>query len=630
MTTPQHVHTCCSTTHHTIVAFLFLISLIFLCFPRPVNARTPIKQTTLPDGVEYWRRADTGTTKPWFWEQIEKLVNVIFGKTDALPFKKSTAFLVGVGKYKYLDKLAFVDTDLDAMRTYLLGKGGFDEVYVVRDSVVTARLVKKYMQMKFKKELGTESRLLFYYSGHGDDFGGNTGYMQFCEAKSGDSLDHVLEINKCEEWSQMIRAKHILFIFDCCVSGLAFSPKGDAEGHLKLAGTLSGNGSRIVLTAGTADEKSYGMKGRSIFTKSLLDALENTSYKNDGLLTIDQAFGECKARVAGFTTRTGKKMTPRKWEISVSGKNYNGTFIFIDPLIGNKDFVAAYSRSLPIEKGDEEEITVVTQQLTSTIVTEVETAGTLFLDDREIAQVPRESITELKDIVVGTYTLSVKYEDTYTESRTVEVKHNETTTITFTYVPPPELMVLVEGGSFRMGSDTGYDDEKPVHTVTIDSFYISKYEVTQEEYLRFCEKTNIHYPSWLEPGSNFNIHTGTNDHYVKFAGLRKETHPVVGVSLYDAVAYCNWLSEGGGLEPCYRGRGESITCDFTVNGYRLPTEAEWEYAARGGAKSKGYIYSGSNDPGDVARNVRSASRYYVPPGSPTRSNGFRLARSQNR
>jgi hypothetical protein len=246
MTKPQSTHTHLNTPTHTIVVFLLLIYLISLCSPYPASARTTIKKTTLADGVEYWYRTDTEKTKPWFWEQIEKLVNAVIGKTDTLPFKKSTAFLVGVGKYKHLDKLTFVDADLDAMGTYLLEKGGFDEVYVARDSVVTASLVIKYMHVKFKKELDTESRLLFYYSGHGDDFGGNTGYMQFCEAKSGDptGLDHVLEINKCDEWSQMIRAKHILFIFDCCVSGLAFSPKGDNQGHLKLADTLSGNGGR--------------------------------------------------------------------------------------------------------------------------------------------------------------------------------------------------------------------------------------------------------------------------------------------------------------------------------------------------------------------------------------------------
>lgn len=144
---------------------------------------------------------------------------------------------------------------------------------------------------------------------------------------------------------------------------------------------------------------------------------------------------------------------------------------------------------------------------------------------------------------------------------------------------PPE-MVLVEAGTFEMGS-TATPDEQPVHTVRISRpFDMAIYAVTFEEYDRFCKETGKRKP-------------------VDRDGQRGKL-PVIGVNWYDAVAYCNWLSEKEGLAPCYAGRSLNTKCDFSVGGYRLPTEAEWEYAARGGQKSQGYLYAGSNNPDEVA------------------------------
>ncbi|MBN1969923.1 MAG: SUMF1/EgtB/PvdO family nonheme iron enzyme [Candidatus Delongbacteria bacterium] len=131
-------------------------------------------------------------------------------------------------------------------------------------------------------------------------------------------------------------------------------------------------------------------------------------------------------------------------------------------------------------------------------------------------------------------------------------------------------MVFVEGGEFEMG-DTfgdGEDYEKPVHKVFVDSFLIGKYPVTKKEYEEIMGK-------------------------VRYL-IQGEDHPV-DVSWYNAVEFCNKLSIREGLTPCYNGSGYKIKCDFNANGYRLPTEAEWEYAARGGNKSRGYKYSGSSD-----------------------------------
>lgn len=148
--------------------------------------------------------------------------------------------------------------------------------------------------------------------------------------------------------------------------------------------------------------------------------------------------------------------------------------------------------------------------------------------------------------------------------------------------------VFVDGGTFIMGNDSGDVFESPSHIVTVSSFFICDHEVTSGEY--------------------FTI-KGTNPNY--FVGYFL---PVEQVSWYDAIEYCNMLSESKGLTPCYSlygttdtsgwgTKGQSwnkVTCDWNADGYRLPTEAEWEYAARGGINSKGYLYSGSNDIESVA------------------------------
>ena len=141
--------------------------------------------------------------------------------------------------------------------------------------------------------------------------------------------------------------------------------------------------------------------------------------------------------------------------------------------------------------------------------------------------------------------------------------------------------ILVEGGTFQMGStdSEALGDESPLHSVTVDSFYMLETEVTFAQYDAYCEDQGI-----TKPSDN---------------GLGRGSRPVINVSWNDAVKYSNWLSEQKGLTPAYEINGTSVNWNQSADGYRLPTEAEWEYAARGGKQSEGYKYSGSNDVGEV-------------------------------
>ena len=126
-------------------------------------------------------------------------------------------------------------------------------------------------------------------------------------------------------------------------------------------------------------------------------------------------------------------------------------------------------------------------------------------------------------------------------------------------------MAIIPAGEFVMGDDNGDADEKPAHKVQVGAFYMDTREVTQQAYESLMQKN----PS-------------------KFKGPDR---PVEQVDWYHAVLYCNMRSLKEGLKPCYD--ANSLACDFEADGYRLPTEAEWEYACRAGTQTK---YSFGDDP----------------------------------
>jgi len=174
--------------------------------------------------------------------------------------------------------------------------------------------------------------------------------------------------------------------------------------------------------------------------------------------------------------------------------------------------------------------------------------------------------------------------------------------------------IQIPSGEFIMGDHFGFvdpnhpSDELPLHTVKINAFSMARTETTNEQFMTFLNSRLLQGLVTVRDHAVYNSDSNVLIYYLyqtasyysisydgkifSMADFRAN-HPVVGVMWAGAASFCNWLSLQNGLSPCYDEK--TWTCDFSRNGYRLPTEAEWEYAGRGGQTNPYFNYPWGND-----------------------------------
>ena len=494
-------------------------------------------------------------------------------------YKDSYALVIGNGSYPAKNgwnPLPGAVNDVKGVAE-TLERHGFN--VTLKIDVTKTEFNKAFSDFIYESGKDKDNRLLFYYAGHGyttkSATGEDLGYLVMLDTPHPENEAEFdlygIDMVKFVSDSKKIHAKHVLFMFDSCFSGTVLNLRNRATPP-HITDRIK-NPVRQFITAGRADEP---VPDRSEFKKAFLNLLEGRVEEPtpDGYLT--------GIELGDYLYRTVPKFSqgqhPQHGKIHDQQLN-TGDFVFVLP----------QSRQNGSEGSDVELDTIATLNVTST-----PEGATVYVDSTIIGTTPIQGyqidtgIRLEKQVNVGLelsgyksrvkkimlkggqqFSWDVHLEEMEKEPlppkpkpsvpQTIlenDVILNEEVRSSLPNIPQTILgkdgapMVLIPAGDFQMGSGPGttYNSATtPPHTVYIDAFYIDVHEVTVGQYNRFVRETGHHpLPNWVS------MYSPT------------DRHPVVGVNWHDARAYAKW------------------------DGKRLPTEAEWEKAARGGLTQKNH------------------------------------------
>jgi formylglycine-generating enzyme required for sulfatase activity len=415
----------------------------------------------------------------------------------------------------------------------VLGSMGF-EVFPVKKDLNRVDFYREINQLREK--LKGYQMVFFYYSGHGAEYEGQN-YLIPTDIKleyDSDIKANGVEMALVYKVLRQAQVKTSIVALDACRS-LPIG-KGEVATGLNIPrNNPAGTFTMYATEAGRVARENRSPNGRnSFFTQELLKHLPIPN------LTINEIHYNTRNAVGDATNQEQLPDVADK----LGGKLYLLTKEVIDP---EKEAMRA-----EIERLKAEREAALKNTATPADNTRVTPLSVIPTQDRAVAQRSKPTPTDLPFID----------------------------------------MAFIKGGTFKMGSTDGSGDEKPVHNVTVSSFYMGKYEVTVEQFAAFVTATNYQTDAEKGDGSYAYI----NGSWQKKAGINwrhdeegnerptsQHTYPVVHVSHNDAVAFCDWLSKKEGKT------------------YRLPTEAQWEYAAGGSSHTK---YSwGNSETSGVSGNV---------------------------
>ena len=487
-------------------------------------------------------------------------------QTD-LPTFQTYALLVGVSDYEHHTDLVNPVIDVKTIEEELR------EVYKCKTKMLlnpTKRQFLKELHQQAKRKYGPNDQLLVLFSGHGwFDETIKRGYLALKDSKllNDDPLyESYVSHEDVRVILERLDCKHVLLMVDSCFSGtldptIAMANRGkattDPYASLPRAEYIKRKlryKTRRYITAGGKEFVPDGRPGQhSPFARKILESLRNFG-GNDAILTLEEMMIELE------------KTTPEPRAGELLGNEPGSSFVLM----------ANPVESPPKSKPKQGELILVTTPANAKVT--LKPLGNL---QRDIKLKPTENRSYIEPVgnryrlPVGRYRVSASLTGYKTATQDVDIGEGEKTIrLKLSEGGAGEIigkdgapMVLIPAGEFSMGDHHGDVDwvkEKatPVHTVYLDAFYMDKYEVTNAQFKKFLQAK----PQWQKDKIDSKYHNGDYlkdwDHTNYPSG--KADHPAIWVSWYAAAAYAQWA------------------------GKKLPTEAQWEKAARGGLVGKIY------------------------------------------